>query len=60
MSMFSQPEDDITLENIDYEWVEKTTSIKSLRRALQILKLDGFLNSSSFIFIYIFSRRPLS
>jgi len=59
MSMFSQPEDDITLENIDYEWVEKTTSIKMLRRALAILKHDGFLNLHYSFFIYSFSRRSL-
>ena len=33
--------DELTLEKIDFEWVNKETKIGSLKKALQLLKQDG-------------------
>jgi len=39
--MFGEPEEEITLERIDFEWVKKTSKPKSLKKALKILEADG-------------------
>jgi len=39
--MIPQRQEEITLESIDFEWVDKQTSVKQLKRALKILKDDG-------------------
>ena len=33
--------EDIDINMIDFEWVKKTTSVKSLKKALKILIEDG-------------------
>lgn len=39
--MFGTQEPEITLESIEFDWIEKCTSLKSLHRAQKILKDDG-------------------
>jgi len=39
--MFTSQEEEVTLEKIEFDWIEKCTSLKSLRRAQKILKDDG-------------------
>ena len=36
-----QREEDITLEQIDFDWVAQCTNVKHLKRAQQVLKQDG-------------------
>ena len=36
-----EPQEEITLENITFAWIEKTTCIKSLKKALKVLAKDG-------------------
>lgn len=43
--MFPSQEEEVTLEKIEFDWIEKCTSLKSLRRAQKILKDDGNLIS---------------
>jgi len=43
-----QREEDITIDQIDFEWVEKCTTLKHLKRAHQVLKQDGTFLFSSF------------
>lgn len=39
--MFGTVEEEIEINNIDYEWVQKTDKPKSLKKALKILEADG-------------------
>ena len=38
-----QPEEEITIERIDFDWVAQCTKVRSLNQALAILKKDGIL-----------------
>ena len=38
-----QPEEEITIERIDFDWVAQCTKVRNLTQALAILKKDGIL-----------------
>jgi hypothetical protein len=40
--MFPEPNEDIDINKIDYEWVKQTDKPKLLKKALKLLELDGF------------------
>lgn len=39
--MFGNVEAELSLEQIDFEWVQKTKKISQLKKALKLLEMDG-------------------
>lgn len=44
-----QHEEEVTIEQIDFDWVSSCTSVKKLRQAQKVLKIDGNYTGSKFL-----------